>query len=137
MARLYLDHDVSLRLALPLREAGHDVITARDAQLVHATDDEHLLAAAQQRCVLLTHNRKDYVLLHDAWRRWPGAWGVTAPAHTGILVLDHRPERELAAAVGAILTSRAPAPLDGTLYWWRHRAGWHRQAPGRRWLPLA
>lgn len=69
MAHLYLDHDVSLRLAAWLRAAGQDVITARDAGLAQATDDEQLLTAAGQRRVFLTHNRKDYVLLHDAWRR--------------------------------------------------------------------
>lgn len=133
MARFYLDHDVSLRLAIALRAAGHDSATAQEAGLSYASDDVHLLTAAQQGRVLLTHNRKDYVLLHDAWRGWPVAWGTLAPPHVGVLVLDHRPERELAAAVEVFLTAVPGAPAN-LLYWWRHYDGWQHQLPDRRWV---
>jgi hypothetical protein len=135
VARLYLDHDVSLALAPLLRLVGHEARTAQELGLAQATDDEQLLTAAQQGRIFLTHNRKDYVLLNDAWSRWPRAWGVPAPAHAGILVLDHRPEPELATAVDAFLTTTPAVPLASALYWWRYRAGWHRQLADRRWVP--
>jgi Domain of unknown function (DUF5615) len=134
VTRLYLDHDVSLELARLLRIAGHDVTTAQALGLAHASDDEHLLIAFQQERVLLTHNRKDYVLLDTAWRRWPLVWGVAGPAHAGILVLDHRPERELAMVVDAFLGATPYVPPPNTLFWWRHRLGWHHQLTDRRWV---
>ncbi len=134
MAAFYLDHDVSLGLAQLLRAAGHACTTAQDERLSQATDEVQLLTAAQQGQVFLTHNRKDYILLNDAWSRWPRAWGVQVPPHSGILVLDHRPELELAAAVAAFLAATPPAPLANSLVWWRYRLGWHSQLPDRRWV---
>jgi Domain of unknown function (DUF5615) len=133
VARFYLDHDVSLRLALLLRAAGHDTTTAQEAGLSHASDDAQLLAAAQQQRILVTHNRKDYVLLHDAWRRWPVAWGTLAPPHAGILVLDHRPERELAAAVETFIAAVHHDPAN-LLCWWRPHDGLRYQLADRRWV---
>ena len=135
MARFYLDHDVSRWLAPRLRAAGHDALTARDAGLEQAGDDEQLLTAAQQGRILLIHNRRHYALLHDAWRRWPAAWRVAAPPHAGILVLDSGDEAALAAAVDTLLTATPPVPLTNTLYWWRSPGGWHHQLPDRRWVP--
>ncbi|MGI8827950.1 MAG: DUF5615 family PIN-like protein [Chloroflexota bacterium] len=68
MAELYLDNDVSLRLAPLLRAAGHRVITTRELELADATDDAQLLTAAQQHWILITSNRGDFRLFHDAWR---------------------------------------------------------------------
>jgi hypothetical protein len=137
VARLYLDSDVSRWLAPALRAAGHDTTTAHAEGRPGGSDDEQLLFAAQAGRVLLTHNRDDFVLLHGAWRRWPAAWGVAAPAHPGILVLDHRPETELTGAVDAFLGRAAPVPLVGALYWWRARLGWHHQLADRRWVPYS
>jgi len=135
VARFYLDHDVSLGLSPLLSRIGHDVRAAQEMGLAQATDDSQLLTAAQQGQIFLTHNRKDYVLLNDAWSRWPRAWGVSAPQHAGILVLDQRPELELATAVEALLTTMPPAQLANALYWWRYRVGWLYYLPDRRWVP--
>jgi Domain of unknown function (DUF5615) len=135
VAAFYLDSDVSVRLAPWLRVAGHDAVTSGDQGHRQATDDEQLLIAAQQGRIVLTHNRKDFVLLHDAWRRWPLAWGFPAQAHNGILVLDQHSERELAAVVDEFVTMSATVVLGSALYWWRHRSGWHHQLTDRRWVP--
>jgi hypothetical protein len=136
VARFHLDHNVSRWLAPRLRTAGHDAVTARDAGLEQAGDDEQLLTAAQQVRILLTHNRRHYALLHDAWRRWPAAWAVAAPPHAGILVLDPADEDVLAAALlRAFLATAPPAPLANALYWWRSPGGWHRPLPDRGWEP--
>lgn len=135
MTSLYLDSDVSVHVAGFLRAAGHDAVTTEELGLRRATDDQQLLVASQQGRVMVTHNRKDFVLLHDAWRRWAAAWGfLTAPAHPGILVLDHRPESELAAAVSAFLAAISPVPTTTALYWWRHTSGWHVQLSDRQWV---
>ena len=134
MARLYLDSDVSVRLAPLLQAAGHDAVTAANQGRRRATDEEQLLAAAQQGRILVTHNRKDFVLLHAAWQRWPTAWGVSAPAHAGILVLDQAREPELTVALATLLAVTPPVPLSNALYWWRFLGGWHQQLPDHRWV---
>lgn len=94
MADLYLDNDVSLRLAPLLRIAGHEVVTTRGLGVVTATDDAQLLTAAQDGWILVTPNRRDFRLLHDAWRTWAPAFGLALPSHPGILVLDPAPSRQ-------------------------------------------
>jgi hypothetical protein len=109
MADLHLDNNVSLLLAQILRDAGHSVAAARDLGLAAATDDTQLLVAAQSGRILVTHNRKDFMLLHDAWRTWPRAFGLALPAHPGILALDQAPPTVLSRAIEELLV---PAPPE-------------------------
>ena len=101
LADFYLNHNVSRELGGWLRLSGHTARTAADIGQDQATDDEHLLTAQQQNWILITHNWKDFRLLHDAWRRWFGAhWPraalSTTPCTAGGRVLDgSRTEREL------------------------------------------
>ena len=92
MAGIYTDNDVPLRVAPLLRARGHGVTPTRDLGRSAALDDDQLLLAAQRGWTLVTHNRKDYELLHDAWRRWFSAFAVAA-THAGILILPHRDRR--------------------------------------------
>ena len=136
MASFYFDNDVSLRLASMLGVAGHDTTVALELGLAKATDEIQLLTASQRRQILLTHNRKDYLLLRDAWIHWPYAFGVVFPPHDGILVLDQRPDSEPAAAIGELFDRNRPEATTNSLYWWRYRVGWHVQSANRRWTPL-
>jgi predicted nuclease of predicted toxin-antitoxin system len=67
VASLYLDNDVPARLARELRRFGHTVTTTRARQLQRAGDERQLLTTAQQSEILVTCNREDFFLLHDAW----------------------------------------------------------------------
>ncbi|TAK20103.1 MAG: hypothetical protein EPO26_18560 [Chloroflexota bacterium] len=135
MADLYLDSDVSVRVAPLLRAAGHDAVTAAEQGRRRATDDEQLLAATQQGRTVVSHNRKDFVLLHDAWRRWSSAYGLALPPHPGILILDQLGDHAVADAVTRFVTADSVAPLANSLYWWRASGGWRHQLPDRRWVP--
>lgn len=136
MADLYLDSDVHGQVAPLLRAAGHDAVTAADQGRRRASDDEQLLAAARQGRIVVSHNRKDFVLLHGAWRRWPPAYGLALPPHPGILILDQVSPRAVADAVVDLLAADPPVPLANALYWWRAASGsWHHQLPDRRWGP--
>lgn len=135
MTSLYLDHNVSLHLAPPLRAVGHDPIMARDLGLTRLTDDAQLLSAVRAGRVLITHNRRDFTLLHDAWLTWPVAFGLVLPPHPGILVLDPAPHEMLSEAVDAFLAA-APAPgLANAIFWWHRRDGWRRRIIGTGWEP--
>jgi hypothetical protein len=82
----YIDNDVSRAVAPLLREAGHDAVSAENLRLDRAGDEEHVLVAAEQRRVFITHNERDFLLLHDAWRRWTTAWHMSQQ-HAGIVVV--------------------------------------------------
>ena len=125
MAAVYIDHDVSAQIATLLRNEGHDVLTTREWRLTRASDDEQLLFASQQRRGLITHNARDFVLLHNAWRRWSAAWQVTA-IHAGILVIPQWPRllpADAARELHHFLVSRSA--LANELHQWRTSArGW-------------
>ena len=105
MAGLYLDNDVSLAVAPPLRAAGHRVTATRDLGVFRAGDDAQLLTAARNGWVLVTYNRRDVAMLHDAWQTWAIAFGSALPPHPGILVLDHAPPAVQAGAVASLLAA--------------------------------
>ncbi len=124
MAHIYTDHNVSLQVAVLLRALGHRVLTAREAGRDRASDDEHLLLAAQSGSVLITGDWKDFRLLHSAWQRWSVAWHVSSP-HAGILVVPQRPEVELARAIASFFALGLPTTNE--LYYWRPSSGWNRR----------
>lgn len=82
MAAFYLDEDTPESLAQTLLDYDHTVATTTSANRKGSKDYEQLWFAAAQGAILLTLNRKDYTLLHGAWKHW----GVDRP-HAGIIIL--------------------------------------------------
>jgi predicted nuclease of predicted toxin-antitoxin system len=121
---LFVDHNVSARVADLARLDGLDVLTAVDAGLERAGDEEILLFAAAQQRVVVTHNAEDFFLLHDAWTRWSRVWQV-AEQHAGILVLEPQPYPRLVAELRSFLPATGAFPNE--LYWWRAWSGWLRR----------
>jgi hypothetical protein len=121
MAAFYLDEDVPEALATLLVALGHTATTARAANRKGLPDYAQLWHAALHGWVFITLNRKDYALLHRAWR----LWGV-AQQHPGILIAPHVPRANLAGLATAIDALGAnPAPvLANTLFAWTATAGW-------------
>ena len=123
MAALYLDHGVALAVIAPLQNAGHDVLTVKNLGLRAAGDDHHLLAAAHLGRILVTYDA-DFILLHNAWRRWSADWGVS-PRHSGILITPQPPvcsaERAVRELVAVLTSSYA---FKNELYRWVAGAGW-------------
>ncbi len=127
-ADLHLDNDVALGYQALLRAHGHDVTTAAEAGLESAGDEQQLLSAAQARRILVTHNRKDFRLLHRAWNRWAAAWGVTAE-HAGILIIPQvKPAQRPAMAQELSAFVSSGRALVNELYEWRPGAGWSRSS---------
>src|SRR5439155_6703597 len=89
MASLYLDHGVAIAVTPPLLAAGHDVVIARRVVPRTAGDDLHLLTATHLGRILVTYDA-DFILLHNAWRRWSRDWGISR-LHTGILLTPQPP----------------------------------------------
>jgi hypothetical protein len=79
--RLYLDDDsIAARLVSQLRAAGHDVLLPADVGLAGAADPVHLTRAIAEGRALLTHNYRDFSLLHALLIQAQGH-------HPGILVV--------------------------------------------------
>ena len=123
-ARFYVDNDVPRDKIDLLSGAGHDAVHSRSVFAVDPGDDRHLLEATQQNRILVTHNRGDYNLLHDAWRRWTQDWGVSV-RHFGILVLPQSNAAELFHLIDVFLSQNLP--IHNELYDYRNRGGWVRR----------
>ncbi len=101
MARFHFDQNVALDVAVLVRHVGHDVVTTGEAGLLDADDDVHLLAAARAGRILVTHNRRDFRLLHRAWQRWTRDWRVLM-GHAGILIIPQPPFWSFHQAAGEL-----------------------------------
>lgn len=79
--RLYLDEDVPVQIAPPLRHAGFDVLTTREAGRLRTEDPDQLAFAARERRVLVTFNRDDFV-------RFTKQFAAEGAPHAGVLILS-------------------------------------------------
>jgi hypothetical protein len=118
-ARLSLDEDVDVAIQAALQRLGYDTVTARDRRARRARDDAHLLAAARDKRVFVTHNASDFKLLQEAWR----TWGMSV-SHAGILVLPQ--QRWNAEEAAAKIDEFVRSGVDPTneLYQWTPQRGW-------------
>lgn len=82
--RLYLDEDIPVALALSLLNRGVDVVTTLGAGNVGKSDKEQFAFAGKERRVLLTHNKRDFILLHRECLN-------SGIGHSGIIVSDQLP----------------------------------------------
>lgn len=114
MATLYLDEDVPHQLGSLLEIAGHTVYTTHRQGRAETSDGDQLLYAATNEWTIVTHNRKDFELLHDAWLRSTRAWSLNGQ-HPGILIISQRVSNHDNATVIDTLLS-AHANLDNQLF---------------------
>src|SRR5579884_2573455 len=87
MAAFYLDESVALAVESELRVRGHFVTSTYAEGRGGAPDPLVRLEAADRNWTLVTPNRHDFRLLHDAWLCCAQGWG-SRRRHAGILVLD-------------------------------------------------
>ncbi|MCA1993547.1 MAG: DUF5615 family PIN-like protein [Coleofasciculus sp. S288] len=93
---LYLDEDVNVLVANLLQARGFDVITARDAGRLHATDAEQLAYAVSQARTLVTHNRTDFEELVQNYFD-------SGQMHYGVIFAVRRSPQQIAQRLLAIL----------------------------------
>jgi hypothetical protein len=124
VADFYLDHDVSIHVAPELRALGHLVVTSRARGQESAPDPQQLLTATDNGWILVSHNRKDFELLDDAWHIWAARWAITE-SHAGILILPHGPAAQSAQLVDEFVRAHS-VPLAGETYKYRLPSGWVR-----------
>lgn len=130
MSGYFIDHNVTPALARLLEGDGQRALTARDLHLQRASDDVILLEAARRDLAILTQNRHDFEILHDAWRHWAVAWEReigSPPSHAGILGLPQIARQEAQAVASAILAlTGTGSQLRNEYYSW-DRISWTRR----------
>lgn len=87
-ARFYLDEDIPYEAATVGASLGLDIVAAR---AVHASlpqdDPVHLATAAQDRRIMVTYNRDDFLAAtHDSF--------ASAAPHAGLLIVTHKLPRD-------------------------------------------
>lgn len=67
MPRFYSNENIAAQVVSELRRLGHDVLTSLDAGKANAAvpDDEVLAFAAAESRILLSHNRRHFLRLHQ------------------------------------------------------------------------
>ncbi len=117
----YLDEDIDVAIQAALHKRGYDVVTIRDRGNRQAKDAAHMLAAARDGRVFVTHSATDFKLLQEAWHIWP-----VALQHAGILVMPQ--QRWLAEEAAEQLDRfvRSGVDLTNELYQWKPSRGWTR-----------
>ncbi len=119
MADFHIDEDVPVALAQELVALGHTALTARDLYLIGALDPVHLRQAALNNRILVTHNKRDFRVLHQAWTTW-----FTDRPHAGILVMKQHVifAPEMARDIDAFL--RAGRDMANRAYEWKRGGHW-------------
>lgn len=95
MASFYTNENFPVRIAQYLREMGHDVLTSYEAGKANQRipDDEVLDFAAKAGRIVLTLNRRDFIVMHEK-----------APDHAGIIVCTQNSNsREQAAQIDSVV----------------------------------
>lgn len=98
MAALFLDEDVSIDLSVTLAQHGHFVTTTRGERRLGVSDPHQLTFAADRNWTIVTHNGRDFRLLHEAW---------------------------LVDAITSLLAD-PDTSLETALYDWKRATGWTR-----------
>ena len=129
--RFALDENVSRDVALVLRAEGHEIESAVELGRLRLSDVQVLVRAAEASQVLVTHNRRDFVALHEAWMAWRSRWereverAVGAPVpfshHSGIVLVPGLSSHELAVALRQF--DGLYGPLDDRLFEWSANGG--------------
>lgn len=77
--RLYIDADISYKLAQALRSRGFDAMAAHEVGMAEASDDEQMAYAAAEGRTVLTCNAQDFTpIFRDYWHN--------GRDHSGIIV---------------------------------------------------
>ena len=94
--KLYVDADITPKLARALRQRGYDVLSAHEAGNADASDSEQMAFAAAQGRALLTCNAGDFTtIFEDSW--------YAGRDHSGVIVSEQLELGEMIRRVARLL----------------------------------
>lgn len=65
--KFYFDTHIAKQIAVQLRQRGVEVIRCEEVGMAEASDEEHLIYAAQHGCAMVSMD-EDFLGLHDCWQ---------------------------------------------------------------------
>ena len=107
---LYIDEDLSDRIAVALRSRGFEVVSAHEINMQGKSDREPLEYSIKHKRVILTRNVKHFVNLQREYFQ-------VGLQHNGILVTDYLPLKELIRRLTKFLRERGMSEMINTLDW--------------------
>lgn len=108
--RLYIDEDLTDRLAVALRSKGYDAVSAHEVKMRGKTDREQLEYATKHNRVVLTRNVGHFVNLQREYYR-------NNLPHKGILVTDYLSFKELIRRITKFLNEKRSHEIEDRLDW--------------------
>ena len=91
MLKLYLNENLSWRIARALREYGYDVISSQEAGMNQEEDPPQFAFAVEQERAVVTNNFADFIALHEEYlERNTTHYGVIFTTKCPISVLIRR-----------------------------------------------
>jgi uncharacterized protein with PIN domain len=108
--KLYIDEDLTDRIAVTLRRKGFDAVSAHEVNMRGKTDKEQLEYATNQKRVILTRNVKHFVNLQREYFE-------NSLHHDGIVVTNYLPLKELIRRITRFLNERCPEEIRNSLDW--------------------
>ena len=108
-AKVFLDEDVDLIVGDMLRSHGFEVLSTRDAGRKGKNDFDQLTFAAENGCIVLTHNRNDFLDLSVEWFE-------SGKSHAGIIISAQHMPRMIADRVLRILDRFKAKDLINQVY---------------------
>ena len=107
---LFLDEDVRVLLAEVLRSRGYHATHVLEVKRTGKSDAEQLAYAAKNGMAVLTHNIRDYVVLHKAYQ-------AAGKNHSGIIVSEQLPLNYLLKRTLKCLSTNSKKSLNNSLIW--------------------
>jgi uncharacterized protein with PIN domain len=89
--KLYLNENLSWRIARALRGYGYDVISSHEVEMNAEPDDTQLAFAVEQQRAVVTNNFRDFVELHHQYAaQQQDHYGVVLTTKIPLSLMIHR-----------------------------------------------
>lgn len=107
--QFYCDEDGSVDIAHNLQQRGFKVLTTHDALRLAYDDTDQLAFAVEQQRAIITHNRRDFEVLHQTYLH-------QERLHMGIIIVKRRPnDAHIVSKLLDILNTNTANELCNTL----------------------